>query len=45
MHNQMAVVRYLKARSAGQVSVPAELLEPIGRRLEELANVLMTAGR
>lgn len=41
LHNQMAMVRYLKARSAGQVPVPAELLEPIGRRLGELADVLV----
>jgi GAF domain-containing protein len=40
LHNQMAVVRYLKARSEGQVPVPPELLEPIARRLEEVAEVL-----
>lgn len=39
LHNQMAVVRYLKARSAGQVPVPADLLAPITRRLEEVAEV------
>ena len=36
----MAVVRYLKARSEGQVPVPTELLEPIAKRLEEVAEVL-----
>lgn len=41
LHNQLAVVRYLKTRSAGQVPVPDELLEPIGRRLKELADVLL----
>ncbi len=40
LHNQMAVVRYLKARSAGQVPVPDELLEPIAKRLQEVADVL-----
>ncbi|MBG8555199.1 GAF domain-containing protein [Hymenobacter guriensis] len=40
LHNQMAVVRYLKARSEGQVPVPAELLDPIARRLAEVAQVL-----
>ncbi|WP_303310071.1 GAF domain-containing protein [Hymenobacter sp. BT730] len=40
LHNQMAVVRYLKARSDGQVPVPTELLEPIAKRLEEVAEVL-----
>ncbi|RSK37224.1 GAF domain-containing protein [Hymenobacter metallilatus] len=40
LHNQMAVVRYLKARSAGQVPVPDELLTPIARRLHEVAQVL-----
>ncbi|QIX61910.1 GAF domain-containing protein [Hymenobacter lutimineralis] len=40
LHNQMAVVRYLKARSAGQVPVPADLLDPIGKRLAEVAQVL-----
>lgn len=44
LHNQMVMVRYLKARGAGQVPVPAELLEPIGRQLEELADGL-GAGR
>lgn len=39
LHNQMAVVRYLKARSEGQVPVPSALLEPISRRLVEVAEV------
>ncbi|MDU0372508.1 GAF domain-containing protein [Hymenobacter endophyticus] len=43
LHNQMAVVRYLKARSEGEVPVPAELLEPIAKRLEEVADVLRQA--
>ncbi|GAB2793278.1 GAF domain-containing protein [Hymenobacter luteus] len=40
LHNQMAVVRYLKARGAGQVPVPPDLLEPIAKRLEEVAEAL-----
>ncbi|UYZ64385.1 GAF domain-containing protein [Hymenobacter weizhouensis] len=40
LHNQMALVRYLKVRSGGQVPVPVELLEPMAKRLEEVAQVL-----
>ncbi|MBX0291396.1 GAF domain-containing protein [Hymenobacter sp. HSC-4F20] len=42
LHNQMAVVRYLKARSEGQTPVPAELIELIAKRLQEVAEVLTT---
>ncbi|RSK51026.1 GAF domain-containing protein [Hymenobacter rigui] len=44
LHNQMAMVRYLKARGAGQVPVPETLLTPIGKQLAEVAQVLTVAG-
>jgi GAF domain-containing protein len=44
LHNQMALVRYLKVRSGGQVPVPADFLEEVSRRLREVAEILTTAG-
>jgi GAF domain-containing protein len=43
LQNQMALVRYLKARSGGLVPVPNVVLEAVGKRLEEVAQVLRKA--
>lgn len=40
LHNQMALVRYLKVRSGGHIPVPADFLEEVGRRLGEVAETL-----
>ncbi|MCC3156857.1 GAF domain-containing protein [Hymenobacter sp. 15J16-1T3B] len=43
LHNQMALVRYLKVRSSGLVPVPADLLEEVGRRLGEVIAIFKAA--
>lgn len=42
LHNQMALVRYLKVRSGGHIPVPTDFLEEVGRRLGEVADTLST---
>lgn len=40
LHNQMALVRYLKVRSGGHIPVPADFLAEVSRRLGEVADIL-----